>query len=381
VIAAGSLAARVAGGFAAVMAAVWLATSPVALIESMQVMSDVPATAAWLWCWYFMFRDRPASAGLASAVAILIRPNLAPLVVLPAAYFLANAPDRRWRLHGAFMFAIPAAAAALAVAFLQWLWFGSALRSGYGTAAEIYSLSNVLPNIGLYGQWLVESHGPFPLIAGLTAFGANRDLRWMLLFAASVAGAYLIYAQFEVWTYLRFLLPALAVAMIASATLVATLVGRLSSPARVPILAVIVLGLFATNVAAARRLEVFHFADRHVRARVVGERLATELPANAAIVSGEQSGSMRYYTGRSILRWDLMDDAAMQEAATRLTQRGFQLWVVLDDWEEEPFRRRLPALAAASLDYEPMVESAAGVGIRTRAWRVRSAIAASSKSE
>ena len=42
---------RIGGPAAAIVAAVWLATSPVALIEAMQPMSDVPATAAWLVCW------------------------------------------------------------------------------------------------------------------------------------------------------------------------------------------------------------------------------------------------------------------------------------------------------------------------------------------
>jgi hypothetical protein len=90
---------------------------------------------------------------------------------------------------------------------------------------------------------------------------------------------------------------------------------------------------------------------------------------------------MRYYTGRPIVRWDLMDDAAMHDAVDRLTLNGFQVWVVLDDWEEELLRQRLPTLAAQSLDYEPILESAAGVGIRTRAWRARRFIAKSSNNE
>ena len=64
-----------------------------------------------------------------------------------------------------------------------------------------------------------------------------------------------------------------------------------------------------------------------------------------------------------------------------VTLNGYQVWVVLDDWEEEPFRRRHPTLAAIALDYEPTVESAAGVGIRTRAWRARRFMARSSNNE
>ncbi len=379
VVAVGALAGRAAGFPAAIVAAVWVATSPVALIESMQIMSDVPATAAWLLCWLFAFKKRPFAAGLAAAFAVLIRPNLAPIAALPAAFLLVSHEGQR--AYRVLIFAIPVALAGLVVAYLQWRWFGSPLRSGYGTAAEIYSLANIAPNVALYGTWLLEAHGPWLLIAPAALILARPELRWTLLFAAVVVGAYLVYAQFEVWSYLRFLLPALAVAMIASAALVAACVTRVSVTLRVPILAVLLLAVASTNIAAAKRLDVFRFADRHVRARVVGERLAAELPPNAVIVTGEQSGAMRYYTGHAILRWDLMTGAGMQQALDRLAQRGYQAWVVLDDWEEEPFRQRVPALASAALDQEPMVESAAGVGIRTRAWRVRSFSARSSNSE
>jgi hypothetical protein len=389
VIAVGALAGRIAGAWAASIAAVWFATSPVALIESMQIMSDVPATAAWMSCWWLVFCGRHSSAGLVAALAVLIRPNLAPLAVLPAAFLFVRGESQAFRpgSYRGFAFALPVALAGLVVGSLQWLWFGSPLRSGYGSASEIYSLSNLAPNAALYTAWLVEAHGPWLLIAPAALMlprlelRSRLELRWMLFFAAAVVAAYLVYAQFEVWTYLRFLLPALAVAMIAVAVVLTARLSRLPVTLRVPLLAAVLLAVISSNVAAAKRLDVFRFADRHVRARVVGERLAEELPRNAVLVSGEQSGAMRYYTGRSILRWDAMIDPAMHEALERLSRHGYQVWVVLDDWEEEVFRRRFPALAAAALDQEPMVESAAGVGIRTRAWRVRSFSARSSNRE
>ena len=61
----------------------------------------------------------------------------------------------------------------------------------------------------------------------------------------------------------------------------------------------------------------------------------------------------------------------MGEALDVLRLNGQQVWVVLDDWEEEAFRRKFPDLAAASIDAQPLIESAAGVGVRTRAWATR----------
>src|SRR4029453_3922936 len=111
--------------------------------------------------------SRPLLAGCAGAAAVLIRPNLAPLAALPALYLLLA--DRRAlvrvRAQRALLCAIPVAMAGLAIAYLQQRWFGSPLRSGYGTAQEIYARSNFAPNFALYTRWLVDTHGPWLLAA------------------------------------------------------------------------------------------------------------------------------------------------------------------------------------------------------------------------
>jgi hypothetical protein len=372
------LAHRLGGSVSALLAAVWLATSPVALLESMQIMTDVPVTAAWLVCWWLVFTQKWGAAGVATALAVLIRPNLAPLAVVPAlAVFLSRRDGSgvpgaaTGRLTAGALFAAPLLLAISLVALLQWRYFGSPLRSGYGTPAEIYALSNIAPNVRLYAQWLLETHGPWLLLAPLALVLARRELTWMITFAALVIVAYLVYAIFESWTYLRFLLPAIAVAAIAVSALVATLMRRAPAALRVPAVALLTLALAAANLASAREHGVFRFADRQDRGRDVGERLAALLPVNAVIVSGEQSGTMRYYTGRTIVRWDLMAPGAMADALGWIALNGYQVWVVLDDWEEEAFRKKFPALAAASIDHEPTMASAPYVGIRTRAWRAR----------
>jgi hypothetical protein len=391
VVAVGMLARRVAGAAAAIVAAVWLATSPVALIEAMQVMSDVPVTAAWLVCWWLVFTTRPLAAGVLAAAAVLIRPNLAPLALLPLLAVVLGTARAGTRLGAAggtiaqgsgfsraIVFSFPVALAGAIVAYLQWRYFGSPLRSGYGTAEEIYALANIGPNASLYARWLLDTHGPWlfgaPLALGVVATRAavdgRREIKWLLAFAALVIAAYLIYAVFENWTYLRFLLPAMAVAMIAVSALVGAALSRMPAALRIAGLALAVLALASLNVASARELGVFRMADYQIRARTVGERLATLLPDDAVIVSGEQSGAMRYYTGQSIVRWDLMDAAAMPEALAAFRLDGREVWVVLDDWEEEPFRRKFRDLAASSIDARPAIESAPGVGVRTRAWLV-----------
>ncbi len=373
----GMLARHVAGPRAAVVAGVWLATSPVALVEAMQPMSDVPVTAAWLACWALAAASadaprsirgrRVAAAGVAAAAAVLIRPNLAPLALLPLLWVLFRHGRR-----AAVAFGAPIVPAGFLVAYLQWHYFGSPWRSGYGTAAEIYAAANVVPNAMLYARWLFDTHGPWLFAAPLALLlpaGAGRSvLRWTLAFAALVVAAYLVYAVFEVWSYLRFLLPALAIAMVAVAALAARLMAALPPLARGPALLVVVLSLAAVNVTAARSLGAFRVAEEQSRAALAGRYLAAALGERSVVIAGEQSGSMRYYTGRPIVRWDLMPEDALAAVVDRLSAAGYDVWVALDAWEEEPFRRRFPSVPAGALDWPPRAE--AGGTLLTRAWRV-----------
>ncbi|MGQ0735468.1 MAG: hypothetical protein ACT4QD_17665 [Acidobacteriota bacterium] len=443
------LARRVGGALAGVMAAVWLATSPVALFAAVQPMSDMPATAAWLACWVgitTMAADRPSrelllgrlhallvrrlrsallphadfdrrpnftkrvpsaawppprynaaridhtgddaqmlgdgsardvsgrallAAGAAAAAAVLIRPNLAPLAIVPALYVWLAVRAASWhqRLGRATVFALPVVVAGVVVATLQWRWFGSPFRSGYGTAEEIYALANVAPNLTLYFTWLLDVHGPWLLMAPLALLFARRPIAWLLLFAAGVVGAYLVYAEFEVWTYLRFLLPALALAMVAAASVLGAVLARLPEAARMPVLVLVVLTLGGVNVAATRQHGVFRAADLHRAAAIMGPYLNAAMPAHAVVIAGEQSGSVRYYTDRPILRWDAISPEAMAPALDVLTRRGYDVWVVLDEWEEPLVRTRFADLPALALDWPPMAE--AGSERRARTWRLR----------
>ncbi len=147
-----------------------LAFTPVFVFQSIQPMSDVPVTAAWIVCLCFAVRtDARASlnAGLAGALAILIRPNLAPLAIVP--FFLA-------RNRAAF--SVPVAIAAMALAYLQWLWYGSPLRSGYGSADELFSLANIAGNVPRYFNWLVAT-APILFLSVFGFWRLRRDrMRW-----------------------------------------------------------------------------------------------------------------------------------------------------------------------------------------------------------
>jgi hypothetical protein len=394
--ASGALAGRWGGGFGALIAAPLVATSPTFLYQSFQPMSDVPVTAAWVTCWWLIAERRVAGAGVAAALAVLVRPNLAPLALLPWLAVILRAP-RGAAWPPAWRFALPVALAGAAIALVQSRWYGSPSTSGYGSASELFDLANLVPNARLYTSWLREAEPAFLWTAAAAVlawlwqrWGAHRrrhregtpgnrtrerDAAGIhLVFAAGVTLAYLVYAQFEVWSYLRFLLPAMAVVAALAAAALARSARRLPPAARAPATLVLVAAISAAGLATGRSLGVFEVAEVSARAREMGERLALTLPPRAVLLAGEQSGSMRYATGRPIVRWESLDAVTLGAALRVLEAYGYEPWWVLDQFEEAGVRSRFAGLPEAALDARPDVE--AGPRMRTRAWRIRSVVRA-----
>jgi hypothetical protein len=69
------------------------------------------------------------------------------------------------------------------------------------------------------------------------------------------------------------------------------------------------------------------------------------------------SGSIRYYTGRDILRWDLLDPSSFDTAVDYIRARGHDVYAVVDETEESDFERRLSsARAMRGLDREQFID-------------------------
>jgi hypothetical protein len=345
------------GGMAGVVAAILITFSPVFLYQSFQPMSDVPVTAAWMLC-FVLLKNRSGWAGVACAMAILIRPNLAPLAIVP---FLVSG-DRR-------SFAQPVIIAAVALGAIHTVWYGSPLRSGYGAAEELFSIANVIPNAGRYASWLVAT-SPVLLFAPLGFARVRKEprARALIVFALLVIVSYLVYAVFDQWSYLRFLLPALAVFAVFAAIELTAWVERWPAALRFPIFFALLLGIVAHGLFVARSFDAFKFADQFRRVEQVAAAINHTAPPDAVIVAGEQSGAMRYYTGRSILRWEAATPETFPVAIEVLLKAGRPIYIVLDAWEMEPFHLKFPNIGPAELDWPPMLE--AGSSHRTLAWNL-----------
>ena len=363
-----------AGGASGVLAALLLAFAPAFLYQSIQPMSDVPVTAAWMLCFLLLVLDKPKGlspqgllagmspqgllAGVACALAVLIRPNLAPLAIVP----LVIARNK-------LAFAVPVAVAGAFLAVFQWMLYGSPMRSGYGSAEELFALSNVGPNLQRYFGWLIAT-SPVLLLAplGLVRLTAAKRARALGAFALLVVLAYLIYAVFDDWSYLRFLLPAMAVLAVFTAVAVVAGIERQPPSWRAPILVGLMLVVSAHGLSAARSYETFRLADQRRRVEQVADAVSGYAAERPVIVSGEQSGAIRYYTMRPILRWDTATPEALRAAIAAVEREGYSTYIALDAWEEEPFRKKFASIPELQLDWPPAVE--AGESHRTKLWRI-----------
>lgn len=70
--------------------------------------------------------------------------------------------DRAWRarlLDGA-AYAAAVAPGCIAVALIQYAFYGSPFSSGYGDLGALFAVEHVGPNTSRYARWLLDSHTP-----------------------------------------------------------------------------------------------------------------------------------------------------------------------------------------------------------------------------
>jgi hypothetical protein len=367
---------RIHGPVTGACAAVLLAASPVLLYQVVQPMSDVPAAAFWGAALVLLGRGDARGdigAGVTASLALLTRPNLAPALA-PLVCFLIFAPGRELprpfaRFGRALRFASALAPGCALLAWLNLTRYGSPFRTGYGDLEALFSLASVVPNAGRYGEWTLAAHTPLLLLALLApAAIRGRDARarafmWMAIgFAATVVACYLPYTVFEAWWYTRFLLPALPVALALAAGTLVSLASR--APARGLIIIPIVFGVAVASLAFARSHDAFRLRDFERRFITAGTYVARTLPADAVVITIQQSGAVRHYGHRPAALWDALPPDGLDEAVAALQRAGRRPFFLLEDWEEKGFRERFLSERLGALDWPASAELPGHVTVR-----------------
>ena len=348
------------------LAAAWfVATSPAALAMLTSPMSDVPAAAMWAVAIYFTLGESTASAilaGIAASCAILIRPNLVPIAAVLIVW--------RWwttvRVKDAVAMTLGVVPGCLFIAWINNYLYGSPLASGYGSLSSLFSLSNVLTNLQRYGMWLVESQTPLAAIGTVALvvpakrlWSTRRQQRAALLLGAItivVWALYLIYTPYEAWWFLRFLLPSWPAICLGMAALVVRL-GQSRGLARRTAAILIAVATGTYTIQYAVRNGAFPSGEGGHRYVSIAKMVEEATDTAAVVITSQHSGPTRYYAGRTIIRYELLDAAWLDRAVEWLKTQGRRPSFLLEEYEVLEFEKRFSATNShGRLTLAPVVE-------------------------
>lgn len=365
---------RVGGALAGLVAAVLIASEPIALLYAVHPMSDVPAAACWVAAWAIGLgpgAGAMAASGLLTTLAVMIRPNLVPLTaVLAIAWLLRDARVRdwsTWRWGDAVVFGLAAGVGPLIVAWSQLLFYGGVTTPGYLGASAFFRVAHAPLNLATYPALFGQVHGWVPLLGAATVAGAlvrSRDvcrpgspaIVWTGLGLAGVnALAYLFYLPYDTVPFLRFFFVAIAVLFMFYGVVVSAAAARLWRWRRLRWLAPIVV-LAAVAWPASRRPDLWTvvLAERSIqqRAQQIGLYLDATLPRDAVVLGFFHTGSIAHYTGHNVIRLDLVPSDALDTVVDELRTRGATPVFVVDELLEAPqVRARFSATRYGKLDW------------------------------
>jgi hypothetical protein len=368
---------------AGAMAAVLVAASPSMLYQVVQPMNDVTTAALWMATFVGLIRRRWALAGLCCGLGLLVRPNLLPLAIA-AVFFALGIRDWRLGIWYVTRFVVAALPFGLLVLWLNSGLYGSPFRTGYGQLGQLFSLSAFSVNASRYFWWLVETHTPFPLLMLAAPCVLPREKRadaWLaiaLILATCVV--YFFYTPFDDWTYLRFLLPAIALMMVLASAVAVNGLDKAFSGAvrlkaditdtysasnssvvsgfsRTAIVALITAALAVFFVRTADDRLAFKLKFLEQRYRSAGIVVRDRLPENAVVLSVWDSGAVRFHGRKEALTWAGLDPAWLDRALSWLDEHGRTPYILVESWEEPAFRSRFGNHSGiGKLDWPPKYE-------------------------
>ena len=353
VLAAFAIARQFAGGMAGATAAILTATSPIVLFQAVQPMNDILTAALWLSA--VAVGGRQFFSGALIGLAILVRPNLAPLAIVLAAIPFLQHRTREQKLRGLVAMIAGSLPGVLVLLWLNRALYGSVLGSGYGAASSLFAVGHINENLANYSRAIFQTQNVVPLIGLLAPFvfdGIKRKAAVLVLaFAGGVVAIYLLYSPFPEWWYLRFLIPALVALLILASAVSVHLLARANMGGLIPIVAV-VLGVIGTRAAGDR--QAFELQRMEGRYRETANLVRDRLPGNAVLITVWESGSVRFHADREIVMWESLDPAWLDNALTWLRSKQLQPYFLFERREEPEFRARFRGQSeVGGLDWPP----------------------------
>lgn len=354
---------RLASAWAGVGAALVVATSPIVLFMAVQPMNDITTGAIWTGVAALLLAGRPVATGVVIGVGLLVRPNLAPAAVVAVLGLGAVAAQgavagRAGRaLRAMTRASLAAAPGVLAVLALNWSLYGAPAQSGYGSLDVLFAWAHVPENLWRYGRTWIATSTPAVLLAlaapFLVAPHARRGAWIVAALAAGLSVVYLAYRPFPEWWYLRFLLPAVVLGHVLAVSALAATAARLGGRLPGLVAVAVVLAMAVTGARRAETAEAFGLARLESRFPLASRVVTDRLPRTAVLITGWDSGAVRFQPGVEVVMWDALDPAWLDRAIDWLGVQGRTPAIVIEPWEAEAFRARFAGAVHGGLDWPP----------------------------
>ena len=349
---------RLASPWAGAGAALLTAAHPIVWFQAVQPMNDITTAALWLAALVAALDRRAWRTGLLLGLGLLVRPNLAPAAV---AITLVCAWEVRHDPRAALgAMARVSLAAVPGVALVLWLnagLYGSPLRSGYGDLGVLFAAAHLPENVGRYGATWVATSTPLVLLGLAAPFALPATARpraWALVVVAGALSiVYLAYRPFPEWWYLRFFLPAVVISLVLSASAIVTVGERVAGRAGSAVAVVVLAGAAAVMLRTPQAGEARGLWRLESRFTTTADAMAAHVAVTSPAITGWQSGPIRFGPGHEVLMWDALDPAWLDRAIAWLEARGTPPVIVLETWEEAPFRARFAGQGYGALDWPP----------------------------
>lgn len=323
-------------------AAALVAWNPLFITYAKQPMSDVPA-AMWVMLALFLAMRSNTwtafAAGLAAGAAVITRPALlVAAAVIPLTAYRRESARQRFFASSAGL-----AIGVLVTMAIQNHFFGSPFSTGYGSASNLFSVSHVMTNLGIFLRhgWTVVGPLFVPgLIIGLFASRPEPRSRPLLIFGA-VTLPYLLYLPFDHWETLRFLLPGLVPLTIVAAD---GLMHIARLPRKPPVTAAVTIAFIAIVAGRSEVLlgksSVWEIASLEERYPLAGEWINVNTPQTSVVMANQHSGSLRWYGKRQTIRWDFIAPEQLAATVRDLQSHGATVYVALEGDEVAMFDQR-----------------------------------------
>jgi hypothetical protein len=330
-------AVRLSGDRQVALAAAALTTvQPVVFTYAIQPMSDVPAASFFVVAIAALAggTPRPALAGAAAGMALLIRPALAPALFCLGA--LPSLLQARFDMRSLVAYLVPLTCALLGQVALQWHLYGHPVATGYAEMEQLFALERVPTNLRSHAYWMWQALGAVFLGAAAigAAVGQPRARVAIAVVVVTVVLPYLPYRTFDHWETLRFLLPALVMLTIAAAWGVIT-VSRLVAGRAAPLLGAVLIGALCWPWWQWLNAQsVLTMPEHERRYALAGELVDLAAPPDAVVLADLHSGSIRYYSGRESVNWARVPPGALTPTVAALQRSGHAVYLLLDGEEE-----------------------------------------------